>query len=196
MLFFFYGTLMDRELRQKLLGARAAQTLRVTPGVLLHHRRYAARYGDYPVLVPELQGRVAGVFVEGMDARALLWIAHFEGPWYLPERVTAFDKRRRHLRPWVFRPTHRGAATDQPWNFRRWQRTGKPAVREKLNTWLLSRGDGVPIALDTPWLARRRLADVIRHGADQPRPNPHLDRRAIAEAGLDEGDARMTTAAA
>jgi hypothetical protein len=195
MLFFFYGTLMDRELRQRLLGARAAG-LRVTPGVLIHHRRFAARYGDYPVLVPELNGRVSGVFVEGMDAHALLWIAHFEGPWYLPQRVTAFDERRRHLRPWAFRPTHRGAATSQPWNFRRWQRTGKPEVREMLNTWLMHRGDGVPIALDTPWLARRRLQDVVRQGADQPRPNPHLDRRAIAEGGLDEGDERMTTAAA
>jgi hypothetical protein len=65
-----------------------------------------------------------------------------------------------------------------------------------LNTWLMHRGDGVPIALDTPWLARRRLQDVVRQGADQPRPNPHLDRRAIAEGGLDEGDERMTTAAA
>jgi hypothetical protein len=125
-----------------------------------------------------------------------LWIAHFEGPWYLPERVTAFDEQRRRLHPWAFRPTHRGAATREPWNFRRWQRTGKPEVREMLNTWLLHRGDGTPIALDTPWLARRRLGEVVRRGADQPRPNPHLDRRTIVRAGLDEGDDRLASAAA
>jgi hypothetical protein len=194
MLFFFYGTLMDRELRAKLLGARV-QGLRVTPGVLIHHRRFTARYGDYPVLVPELNGRVSGVFVEGLDARALLWIAHFEGPWYLTERVTAFDERRQRLRPWAFRPTRRDAATDKPWDFRRWQRTGKPEVRELLNTWLLHRSGGVPIALDTPWLARRQLARVVETGYDQPRPNPHLSRRRIARAGLDEGDDAFATAA-
>jgi hypothetical protein len=36
----------------------------------------------------------------------------------------------------------------------------------------------------------------MHQGADQPRPNPHLNRRMIAEAGLDEGDDRLTTAAA
>jgi hypothetical protein len=194
MLFFFYGTLMDRELRARLLGAQV-QRLRVTPGALINHRRFRARDGDYPVLVPELGGRVSGVFVEGLDADTLLWVAHFEGPWYLPERVTAFDARRRRLRPWAFRPTRRDHASDEPWDFRRWQRTGKPQVREHLNTWLLQRRCGHPIALDAPWRARKKVREVAAAGRDQPRPNPHLDAAALAAEGGDEGDPHLATAA-
>jgi hypothetical protein len=194
MLFFFYGTLMDRELRARLLGARR-HDLRVTPGALINRRRFRARDGDFPVLVPELGGRVTGVFVEGLDAHSLLWVAHFEGPWYLPDRVTAFDEQRRRLRPWTFRPTRRSHASDAPWDFRRWQRTGKPQVRAQLNTWLLQRQAGQPMALDAPWLARRRVCEVAALGDDQPQPNPHLQSGAIAAGGLDEGDDHLATAA-
>jgi hypothetical protein len=197
MLFFFYGTLMDRDLRAALLGRRA-ERLRVTPGVLLNYRRLAARTGDYPVLVPELRGRVSGVFVEGLDPHALLWISHFEGPLYLPGRVTAFDLQRRPIAPWSFLPTRRDVASPRPWDFRRWQRTGKREVRELLNSWTLERapGHGAPLALDAPWLARRQLQRLVRQGHDQPRPNPHLDRAEIARDGLDEGEPGVAFAAA
>jgi len=194
MLFFFYGTLMDRDLRAALLGERVHR-LRVTPGVLLNHRRLAAKTGDYPVLVPSLGGRVNGVFVEGMDARALLWISHFEGPIYLPQRVPAQDLTRQRLRPLSFLPTRRNWASDKPWDFRRWQRVGKRQMRDALNSWLLERGrgSGAPLALDAPWAARRRMAAVLERPDPNPTPNPHLDHRAAA--GLDEPDDRLAAAA-
>lgn len=196
MLFFFYGTLMDRDVRQALLGKRASQ-LRVTPGVLLNYRRLAAKHGDYPVLVPALGGRVNGVFVEGLDAQALLWVAHFEGPTYVPGSVLAQDMYRQRLWPWAFLPSERSRASSQPWNFRRWQRIGKRQVRDDLNKWLLQRGisSGVPLALDVPWLARQRMSQVLQSGPVRPQPNPELDRKSVREQGYDEGDARLAVAA-
>ncbi len=196
MVFFFYGTLMDRELREALLGERARE-LRVTPGVLMNHRRLVSRHGDYPVLVPALGGRVNGVFVEGMDATALLWISHFEGPTYLPGRAPAQDMIRQRLRPWSFLPTRRSHASDRPWDFRRWQRLGKPRLRDALNSWLLERGRGseAPLALDAPWAARRRMVEVLNQPDPNPKPNPHLRRREARAAGLDEPDQRVAAAA-
>ncbi len=173
MLFFFYGSLMDGELRRALAGRKAGR-LRVTPGVLVNYRRRRARFGDYPVLVPGTGGRVPGLFVEGLDTDLLLWVAHFEGPGYLPDRVAARDLAGRRLAPWAFLPETRDGASDDPWDFAAWQRGRKPQVRRLLEYWLLESTAGRPLALDAPWRVRRRLAAIAAAGDDQPRPNPEL----------------------
>jgi hypothetical protein len=174
MLFFFYGTLMDDEVRQALAGSRA-RALRVSSGILLNHRRCKARDGNYPVVTPCFGGRVPGLFVEGVDAHLALWIAHYEGPGYLPARVTARDRLGQRLRPWAFMPATRRHAAGEPWDLGLWQRHDKPRVRWLLQNWLLQVEGGRPLALDAPWLSRRRLHEVIRQGGERSRPNPHLD---------------------
>ncbi|RDD62827.1 gamma-glutamylcyclotransferase family protein [Ferruginivarius sediminum] len=173
MLFFFYGTLMDDELRGALAGAKDA-TLRITPGTLLNHRRCRARFGNYPVVIPQPGGRLSGLFVEGVDAHLALWIAHYEGPGYVPARVSAVDHAGQRLRPWAFMPLTRQDASREPWDLQAWQRHDKPAVRRLMQNWLLHVDGGRPLALDAPWLSRRRLWAAVRLGNDQPRPNPHL----------------------
>jgi len=173
MLFFFYGSLMDGELRRTLAGRKAAR-LRVTPGVLVNYRRRRARFGDYPVLVPDTGGRVPGLFVEGLDPDLLLWVAHFEGPGYLPDRVSARDLAGRRLAPWAFLPDTRAGASHEPWDFEAWQRGRKPQVRRLLEYWLLESTAGRPLALDAAWRVRRRLTAIAEQGDDQPRPNPGL----------------------
>jgi len=159
MRFFFYGTLMDDDVRADLLGA-ARHHLRVRPGVLLHHRRRAARDGYYPVLVPETHGRVAGLFVEGLTRDLVLWIAHFEGPTYEPDAVTAIDAAGRRVGAWSFVPTRRAYATDRPWFLRVWQRHHKPPARRMLAQWRRQLPTGQPMSMDAPWRVRRRI-DVI-----------------------------------
>lgn len=173
MLFFFYGTLMDGELLRMLAGPRA-EDLRLTPGILMNYRRQRARFGNYPVLLPHPGGRVPGLFVEGLDRQLLLWVAHFEGPGYLPQRVSARDQAARQLRPWAFVPLHPGLASPESWDFEAWQRGDKPRVRRLLRDWVLQSTPGRPLALDAPWRVRRRLETVCGQGNDQPQPNPDL----------------------
>lgn len=171
MIFFVYGTLMDPELRRAVFGARAGE-LRVTPGVLLHHERRTAACGPLPVVVPRPGGRVPGLFVENLDPELLLWMAHFEGPAYLPARVTARDRTGRRLRPWIFAPFRTPAVRRGDWDLRHWQMVHKPEVRREVNDWMLAARPGRPLALDVGWLGRRRLHAVLAAGDDQPRPNP------------------------
>ena len=156
MVFFFYGTLMDDELRRALAGPRDAR-LRIEPGLLLHRDRRRARFGAYPVLVPAPGRRVAGQLVAGVDPHLALWIAHFEGPGYLPTPLAAQNRAGRRVRAITFAPESLDEAGREPWDFRRWQRRDKPGVRRLLQSWLLARADGRPLALDVPWRVRRQL---------------------------------------
>ncbi len=163
MLFFFYGTLMDDEVRADLLG-RAVRDLAVTPGVLLHHRRCCARDGYYPVLVPETGGRVGGIFVDGVTRRLAMWVAHFEGTAYRPGAVTVQDPAGRCLRAWSFLPVRAGYASRSSWDLRVWQRRHKPAVRRAIAAWRREATAGHPLSLDAPWHVRRRIEALAAHG--------------------------------
>lgn len=174
MIFFFYGTLMDQDLLRALTGNRAA-ALRLTPGHLPNYKRMRAHDGDYPVLVAQLGARAPGLFVEGLDRQSLLWIAHFEGPRYLPQRVLARDLAGRRLRPWVFMPVSPAHASSRSWDFKQWQRRIKPRMYRMLcNWWTLEASHGLPLSLDVPWRVRRRLAWICSERQHHPRPNPHL----------------------
>ncbi len=163
MLFFFYGTLMDDEVRADLLG-RAVRDLAVTPGVLLHHRRRCARNGYYPVLVPEPGGRVAGIFVDGMTRRLAIWVAHFEGPAYAPGAVTVQDPAGRCVPAWSFLPLSRNHASRHAWDLRVWQCRHKPAVRRAIAGWRREATAGHPLSLDAPWRVRRRIDAIAAYG--------------------------------
>lgn len=171
MRFFFYGTLMDDDLRAELLGPANAN-LRVTPGVLLNHRRRAARDGHYPVLIPEPRGRVPGVFVDALTRDLLLWIAHFEGPTYTPEPVTALDATGQRVEAWSFLPTRRAYASDRPWDLRVWQHRHKPSARRMLALWRRQLTTGLPLSLDAPWTVRRRIDAIAAASAADAAPAP------------------------
>jgi gamma-glutamylcyclotransferase (GGCT)/AIG2-like uncharacterized protein YtfP len=70
---FVYGTLMDEERLERLVGRRLPRR----PATLEGFTRVLAAHG-YPTIVPQPGSRVEGVLVEGVEATALAALDAYE----------------------------------------------------------------------------------------------------------------------
>ena len=131
MRFFFYGTLLDRDVTALVLGRRLAPR-DFLPAALPEHARRRAKGGSYPVVVPDPRGEVAGAVVSGLSAGDVAALAAYEGQGY---RVASLKVRMRGRidRVSVFEPV---ASRLQPsgdlWDLTLWQRRYKRAFIERL----------------------------------------------------------------
>ncbi|MEX0922935.1 MAG: gamma-glutamylcyclotransferase family protein [Rhodovibrionaceae bacterium] len=164
--FFFYGTLLDADVRD-LVMPHLAGSLSLCPATLPGFRRVQANCGYFPVLSRHANGRVEGAVVAGLDARALLLMAHFEGDEYLPRRLPVVEAGQRRFL-WVFMPAHGGYATGRGWSLARWQRGHKRRLIRQTHRWMSEFGARSLASGDVSWRARRTLLQIARAEA-QPR---------------------------
>jgi gamma-glutamylcyclotransferase (GGCT)/AIG2-like uncharacterized protein YtfP len=154
---FFYGTLLDPDVRHIVL-AEEIERLTIRPAVLGGYRRVRARNGDYPVLVRRTAGRVPGELVEGLSPEGLLKLAHFEGPDYLPREEAVVVAGGGRSAAWVLVPRRRGLASGAAWDLRRWQQRHKPRMLIPLKRWMAEYGMMGRYSVDIAWPVRRILA--------------------------------------
>jgi hypothetical protein len=104
--FFFYGTLIDPDIRRVVLGAPAANALVLRPGVLCGWMRRAVRSASYPMILPRAGAGVDGILASGLDAVACRRLRSYEGAEYLVVRVQVrcADGRGRDARVFAPRP--------------------------------------------------------------------------------------------
>jgi len=81
MRFFFYGTLLDRDVTALVLGRRLPPAT-FTPATLPGHARRRIKGGSYPIAVRDPKSEVAGAIVRGLSARDVARLAAYEGPRY------------------------------------------------------------------------------------------------------------------
>ncbi|TAN47303.1 MAG: gamma-glutamylcyclotransferase, partial [Rhodospirillales bacterium] len=75
---FFYGTLMDDDVRKAIVG----RPVDVAAASLQGYRRVPVAGRTYPMLVP-CQGQcIEGLLADGIDARELKRLIRYEGPEY------------------------------------------------------------------------------------------------------------------
>jgi hypothetical protein len=124
MRFFFYGTLLDRDVTALVLGRRLPPQAFV-PAVLPGWSRWRVQGGSYPVSIPDGKGQVAGAVVRGLSARDVKRLSSFEGPGYVVSplnvridgvltTVSVFEPIVSKLKP-----------TNRPWDLGVWQRDDK-----------------------------------------------------------------------
>src|SRR5512134_3020809 len=77
MRFFFYGTLMDEDVRRAVLGVRALAP--VERATLEGWRRVKKAGVSYPVIVRARNHKVDGVLMHGIDRRAHELLLEYEG---------------------------------------------------------------------------------------------------------------------
>jgi len=138
MRFFFYGTLLDRDVAALVLGRRLppqAYTAASLPG----HARRKVEGGTYPIVVPDPRDDVPGAIVGGLSRRDVGRLAAYEGPGYrvAPLRVkvagmltvvSVFEPIQSRLRP-----------SGERWDLTLWQRRHKRWFVDRLRQALSGR---------------------------------------------------------
>ena len=102
--YFFYGTLLDRDLLARVVGRRVPDA-RIESATLEGYRRLRMTGTPYPMLARESGGRVDGILVKGLGQTAARRLSNYEGHRY----TIRFG---RTTRPGI-RPSR------EPWNFER-----------------------------------------------------------------------------
>lgn len=126
MRFFFYGTLLDRDVAALVLGRRLPPTAFV-PAALPGHARRRVKGASYPIVVRDHTSEVAGAVVYGLSARDAARLSAYEGPRY---RVAPLKVRIRGALSTVsvFAPLEENfQPTSGSWEVASWQRRHKRA---------------------------------------------------------------------
>ena len=128
--FFFYGTLLDADLRRHVIGRDLAAT-HLVPAAVTGFRRVRVQGQGYPMLVPgEATDRVEGVIGSGLDASEIAALVAYEGEGYGLQPITTRLADGTTCVAQIFRPLAGGVhlPSDETWDLARWQREHKPGV--------------------------------------------------------------------
>ena len=124
MRFFFYGTLLDRDVTALVLGRRLPASC-FAPALLPGWSRWRVQGGSYPISIPDRKGSVAGAVVGGLSARDVARLAAYEGAGY---RISSLKVRLGGTLTSVsvFEPiVSKLKPTARPWDLVLWQRQDK-----------------------------------------------------------------------
>ena len=115
MVYFFYGTLMDRDVLRRVIG-RTIGAGCLVPAVLEGYTRVHRAHGPYPVVVAKAGGRVEGCLMDGIGRRGAARIARFEGGEYVLRPLTVHVPGRGTVRARVFVPRPSVRLSGKPWD--------------------------------------------------------------------------------
>lgn len=131
MRFFFYGTLLDRDVTALVLGRRLPPRAFV-PATLHGYTRYRAKGVTYPIIVREPNGTVPGAVVGGLGSLDVARLAAYEGPRYRIAPLTV-EVNGALTTVSVFEPIEkRFEPVDGPWDLALWQRRHKRAFVDRV----------------------------------------------------------------
>lgn len=169
MQWFFYGTLLDPDIR-RFVFPHAHARVTLEPALLPGFRRVRCKGALYPVLAPAKGQRVPGLVCRGLDERAVLRMAHFEGTQYLSRALEVHTQGGAKESAWLFMPRHGGFATREPWSYERWLRTSKRQIMHKVHFWMNQCGVDTMASPEILWHVRRQIRAIARSAEPEPQP--------------------------
>jgi len=131
MRFFFYGTLMDGDVRAAVLGP-AAGRLAVRRAVLAGFRRVHAPGRSWPVLVRAAGGRVDGILAQDVDPPMARVLLRYEGSAYRLARCRVHIASEAAVPAAIFLPRIPPAG-GRNWRHDNWLARDKPAFLARLS---------------------------------------------------------------
>lgn len=157
--FFFYGTLVDADVRQLVLG-RPIPDAAVRSATLQDFQRYSVLDQPYPAAVPQPGSAIDGVVMPGASLVDAAKLTCFEGSDYEVQlrRVmivgntggSSEDERN----AWVYIASERVPRGDPGWSIDDWRSRHKPAFFEIANAWLDAISDADLAAAEQLWRGR------------------------------------------
>jgi len=120
MRFFFYGTLIDADVRRVVLGDEG----KVEPAILRGWRVASLRGTRYATIVPDRKQAVGGVLIRGISRPIARRLTRYEGDEYESVRLPVRLRRGRTINAQVFVARRRYRAP-QGWDFAAWKRRYK-----------------------------------------------------------------------
>lgn len=120
---FFYGSLLDEDVRAAVLGALAPEA--VAPATLAGWRRVTAPGAIFPIVLRAPGATVDGVIARDMSAAAVRRLDAYEGTGYRlePVQVTLADGTACDAQVYV--PVRSFAGSGKPWDLEDWRRRHK-----------------------------------------------------------------------
>lgn len=130
--FFFYGTLINADVRAMVLG-READPGTVLPARLPGFRPVYRRGASYPVLVEAPHGEACGIVVAGLSPADVRRLVAYEGEDYRIRGLPVVLEGRGPCPALVFLPRAPTIATDRPWSFAEWRRRHRRGFLQRLH---------------------------------------------------------------
>jgi gamma-glutamylcyclotransferase (GGCT)/AIG2-like uncharacterized protein YtfP len=131
MRFFFYGTLLDDEIRRIVVGRAVA----ITGATLMGWRRLAAAGKHYPFIQADAAASVEGAVTDRLGTRDIARLRHYEGEGYELIAAEVRERGGAHIAAQVFVPSEGRLIGAGEWNLSDWQREHRAGVLGRLGAY-------------------------------------------------------------
>jgi hypothetical protein len=137
MRFFFYGTLVDPDVRRAVLGRLAPEA--VEPATLPGWRRFAAKGVTFPIARPDPKAEIEGVLARGLSAAAGRLLDAYEGDGYRRTKVEVVAAGK-PVAALLYVDDGSGTLVPTPaaWEYATWVKRDKRAFLAKLRTQVIA----------------------------------------------------------
>jgi len=137
--YFFYGTLMDKDVLEIVAGKKVLEKF-ISEGCLLGHERVYLKNLSYPALITASQSSVRGVLYDGLDEYEVAKIMHFEGNQMilksLPIVVQTGESTGQSQLAEVFYGEFGKELTDHIWSLEKWMKDEKAEYLRLARVWM------------------------------------------------------------
>ena len=151
--FFFYGTLLDPEVRAVVLG-EGTRPRSIAPAAIIGFRRAPVIGRTYPMLVLDAGARVDGSLVSCVDLNAACRTSFFEGDDYFPELTEIMVGKAGTAHAWVYMPRGSVRAAPGTWSFDAWRQRYLAVYLRDSRIWMRRCGGRELARYRTEWHSR------------------------------------------
>lgn len=178
MRFFFFGSLLDGDVAELVLGRRLPQDA-WRPATLEGYAHAVFAKENYPVIVARPGGRVEGAVVRGLSSADHARIVWFEEGEYDVRPVTVIKANGRGLEVLACVVRREVPIREGDWSLAHWQRENKPRFMDLARLWMSLHGKATVAEAEALWDARKAAAGAAsRPGAEAGVQHAVADRDA------------------